>query len=185
MTPTTLTSSARVGLFAAFLPALLAACAMQPTVDNAALPDAVRVPAGHQLALYTMGAGEITYECRDKKDMAGQYEWAFVAPVATLTTKDGQSVGKYYAGPTWESNDGSTVTGKQVAISPASAGNIPLQLVKANPAMGMGKMQGVSFIQRLNTQGGIAPALPCGADQKGQRQQVSYRADYAFYKPAM
>ncbi|MBT9608649.1 MAG: DUF3455 domain-containing protein [Aquabacterium sp.] len=164
---------------------ILAGCASQPMVKNAELPEAVRVPAGHTQSMFTVGSGELTYECREKKDMAGAFEWAFVGPVATLSDAKGTVVGKYYAGPTWESNDGSKVTGKQVAVSPAAAGNIPLQLVKANPASGAGVMQGVSFIQRLNTVGGVAPALPCGAEQKGSKKVVGYKADYAFYKPAM
>jgi hypothetical protein len=90
-------------------------------------------------------------------------------------------VGKYYAGPTWEANDGSKVTGKQLAVAPGGAGNIPLQLVKADPAMGTGAMQGVAYIQRLNTQGGVAPSTPCDTAAKGQRQQVAYAADYVFY----
>ena len=77
-------------------------------------------------------------------------------------------VGKYYAGPTWEAADGSKVTGKQVAVAPAAPGNIPLQLVKADPAMGAGAMTGVSYIQRLNTKGGVAPATACDADGQGQ-----------------
>jgi hypothetical protein len=164
--------------------ALLAACAATPApmmVDNAALPEPVRVPAGQKQRMSTSATGEITYECREKKDMAGAYEWAFVAPVATLYGSGKQVVGKYYGGPTWESNDGSKVTGKQVAVAPGGAGNIPLQLVKADPAMGMGAMQGVSFIQRLNTQGGVAPAAVCDAAGKGRRQQVPYSADYVFY----
>ena len=60
-------------------------------------------------------------------------------------------------------------------------GSIPLQLVKADPAMGGGAMQGVSYIQRLNTKGGVAPATPCNAAAKGMRQQVVYEADYVFY----
>ena len=169
--------------------ALIAACASHHgahhKVDNASLPEAVRVPAGHTQAWHTTtSAGEITYECRAKKDAADQFEWAFVGPVATLNS-GGKVVGKYYAGPTWEANDGSKVTGKQVAVSPATPGAIPLQLVKTNPAEGAGALVGVSYIQRLNTQGGVAPALPCGTAQKGQRQVVSYQADYVFYKPGM
>jgi len=125
--------------------------------------------------------GELTYECREKKDMAGQHEWAFVSPTATLFSADRKTVGKYYAGPTWEAADGSKVTGKQVAIAPSSPGNIPLQLVKVEPAMGNGAMTGVSYIQRLNTQGGVAPAMACDMATKGQRQQVAYQADYVFY----
>ena len=134
-------------LFAAAAAALLSACAaspMMPTmmVDNAALPEAVRVPMGQKVMMSTTGVGEITYECREKKEMAGAHEWAFVAPVATLYGSGRKVVGKYYAGPTWESADGSKVTGKQLAVAPASAGNIPLQLVKAEPAMGAGRDAG-------------------------------------------
>lgn len=164
--------------------AVLSACASGPTmmkVDNAALPEAVRVPAGQKVMMTTTGVGELTYECREKKDLAGQHEWAFVGPVATLYSADRKVVGKYYAGPTWESNDGSKVTGKQVAVAPASPGNIPLQLVKAEPATGQGAMTGVSYIQRLNTKGGVTPAVVCDATGKGNRQVVAYSADYVFY----
>jgi hypothetical protein len=164
--------------------AALSACASSPMmmkVDNAALPEAVRVPAGQKVMMATTGVGEITYECREKKDMAGAHEWAFVGPVATLYSGDKKTVGKYYAGPTWEAADGSKVSGKQVAVAPATPGSIPLQLVKADPAMGAGAMNGVSYIQRLNTKGGVAPAMGCDAMSKGKRQQVAYEADYVFY----
>ena len=165
--------------------AVLSACAspapMMMKVDNAALPEAVRVPAGQKMRMSTTGVGELTYECREKKDTAGQHEWAFVGPVATLYAEGRKPVGKYYAGPTWEANDGSKVTGKQLAVSPSSAGNIPMQLVKAEPAMGAGAMQGVTYIQRLNTKGGVAPAMACDAAGKGNRQIVAYEADYVFY----
>ena len=165
--------------------ALLSACASTtPTpmkVDNAALPEAVRVPAGTRMLMSATGVGELTYECRAKKDMAGQHEWAFVGPVATLYAADRKTVGKYYAGPTWESTDGSTVTGKQLAVAPAGAGNIPLQLVKAEPGKGAGAMSGISYIQRVNTKGGVAPAAACDAGSVGQRRQVAYEADYVFY----
>jgi hypothetical protein len=162
----------------------LCACASMPPmlkVDNTSLPEPVRVPAGHKQTMVMTGVGEITYECREKKDMAGQHEWAFVGPLASLNGADRKAVGRYYAGPTWEAADGSKVTGKQVAVAPAGAGNIPLQLVKAEPAMAGGTMSGVSYIQRLNTKGGVAPAMACDAATKGQRRQVAYEADYVFY----
>ena len=166
--------------------ALLSACSMSPMtmgsrVDNAALPEAVRVPSGQTLRMVATGVGEITYECREKAAAAGQYEWAFVGPVATLYSADKRNVGKYYAGPTWEASDGSKVTGKQLAVSPAAPGNIPMQLVKTDPAMGSGAMTGVTYIQRLNTKGGVAPGAACDTTSKGRRQQVAYEADYAFY----
>ena len=150
-------------------------------VDNAALPEPVRVPTGQRVLMSATGIGELTYECREKKDAAGAFEWAFVGPVAQLYSADRKIVGKYYAGPTWESTDGSKVTGKQVAVAPAAPGNIPLQLVKAEPAMGSGAMSGISYIQRLNTQGGMAPKTACTSDTQGARQKVAYKAEYVFY----
>ena len=148
---------------------------------NASLPEAVRVPAGQKFMMTSRGVGELTYECRAKKDMAAQFEWAFVGPVATLMNADRKVIGKYYAGPTWEAMDGSKVSGKQVAVAPAAPGSIPLQLVKADPAVGLGAMNGVSFIQRVNTQGGVAPTAVCDASSVSKRMTVAYEADYVFY----
>ena len=166
----------------AFAVLLATAGATFAAVDNASLPEPVRVPAGNSVTLETLGTGEITYECREKKDTAGTFEWAFVAPVATLWDMQQKNIGKYYGGPTWEAMDGSKVTGKQVAVAPASAGNIPLQLVKADPAMGSGAMTGVTYIQRLETKGGVAPSAACNTAAVGTKQQVSYQAKYVFYK---
>ncbi|RZL61342.1 MAG: DUF3455 domain-containing protein [Variovorax sp.] len=153
------------------------------TYSQASLPDAVKVPAGNRVAMETAAAGDITYDCRVKAGAPGQYEWFFVGPDAKLMDRSGKTVGKYFGPPaTWESMDGSKVTATQLAVAPNGTGNIPYQLVKANPAMGMGAMQGVTYIQRVATMGGTAPAMPCGAGNLGQKQVVKYTADYIFYK---
>ena len=164
--------------------ACLAATAAVAQPEPAAAPEPVRAPADHRVAMDTLGVGEITYECREKKDAAGQYEWVFVAPSATLYDMQKRTVGRYYGGPTWESNDGSKVTGKQVAVAPSpNARSIPLQLVKAEPAMGSGALSGVSYIQRLDTKAGVAPASACDASAKGRQEKVAYEARYVFYRP--
>ena len=173
---------------AAACAALLSACAggRMMSYNQASLPEPVKVPAGHKVAMETVGVGSITYECRAKANATGQFEWVFVGPDAKLNDRGGRQVGKYFGPPaTWESNDGSKVTGTQVAVAPAMAGSIPYQLVKANPAMGSGSMQGVSYIQRVATQGGVAPAMACGAGNMGQKQVVQYQADYIFYTASM
>ena len=153
--------------------------------SQASLPDTVKVPAGHQVAMETVGAGDITYECRAKANMPGQFEWVFVGPDARLMDRSGKQVGKYYGPPaTWESMDGSKLTATQVAVAPNGAANIPYQLVKANPAMGTGAMQGVTYIQRVATMGGTAPMAPCAAASTGQKQVVKYQADYIFWRAA-
>ena len=165
--------------------ALLSACASSPTMttfSQSSLPDAVKVPAGHKVALESVGVGQITYECRAKKDAAG-FEWVFVGPDAKLLARDGKQLGKYYGPPaTWESADGSKITGAQVAIAPAATGNIPLQLVKANPAMGNGAMTGVSYVQRVDTRGGVAPSKACDAAMLSKQEIVKYQSDYIFWK---
>jgi ABC-type Fe3+-hydroxamate transport system substrate-binding protein len=150
---------------------------------QAGLPDAVKVPAGNRVAMETVGVGQITYECKAKANMPGQFEWVFGGPDAKLMDRAGKQVGKYYGPPaTWEANDGSKFTATQVAVAPAGDGNIPLQLVKANPAMGTGAMTGVTYTQRVATKGGVAPASACGASNMGAKQIVQYQADYIFYK---
>ena len=172
------------------LAALLSACAMPmapsaPSYSQASLPAAVQVPAGFKVAFETVGAGEITYECRAKAGTAGEHEWVFVGPAASLVDRQGRTLGRYFGPPaTWAANDGSAITGTQLAVAPAAAGNIPLQLVKANPASGQGMMTGVSHIQRVATQGGVAPSAPCNMAGMGRKEIVRYQADYIFWKAA-
>lgn len=55
-------------------------------------------------------------------------------------------------GPTSESNDGSKLMDKRIAVAPSpNAASIPLQLIKAEPATGTGVLTSVSYIQRLDT----------------------------------
>ena len=145
------------------------------------VPAAVKVPEGQRLAMTWTGTGELTYECRAKADNAAAFEWAFVGPDAKLTdTKSKSVMGRYYAGPTWEAADGAKITGKQIAVAPASIGNIPFQLVKAEG--GSGALEHVTYIQRVNTKGGVAPTDRCDASTKGAKKTVPYSADYVFYK---
>jgi hypothetical protein len=145
------------------------------------LPAAIGVPAGKP-AMTLKGVGKLTYECRAKAGASDAFEWAFVGPDALLQEMGGRTVGKYYGGPTWEHSDGSKITGKQLAVAPGGSGNIPLQLVQTSPATGSGAFSGVTYIQRINTQGGVAPASPCNASAVSSQQTVEYSADYVFYK---
>lgn len=169
---------------------LLSGCGsmMSPTTtpfSQAMLPAPVQVPAGHRVSTETVGVGEITYECRDKANMPGQTEWVFVGPKAVLNDRSGKAVGKYYGPPaTWEANDGSKLTGAQIAVAPSGPTSLPYQLVKANPAVGSGAMSGVTYIQRVALKGGVAPATACTTVNKGAQEAVRYQADYIFWKAA-
>ncbi|MFY0479992.1 DUF3455 domain-containing protein [Achromobacter marplatensis] len=172
------------GLFAV---SLLAACGSMssnpPAYSQAALPASIQVPAGNKVAWETVGVGEITYECRAKADTNSQTEWVFAGPKAVLNDRQGKQVGSYYGPPaTWEAMDGSKLTGTQLAVAPSGDGNLPYQLVKANPAMGAGALTGVTYIQRVALKGGVAPKTPCTPAMLGQKSQVQYQADYIFWK---
>ncbi len=173
--------------------AALSACSGMPSSNPSmsakfsqdALPDAVKVPAGNQVAIETVGVGEITYECRAKPGTAGAFEWAFAGPQADLNSRAGTKLGTYYGPPaTWAAADGSKITGTQVAVSPSAPGNIPMQLVKANPASGPGAMMGITYVQRVATQSGVAPTSTCDGGTIGRKEIVKYQADYIFWKAA-
>ena len=162
------------------LTALLAAA--PAAFAQTGLPDNIKVPDGHKVTLETTGVGEITYECRDKANAAGQTEWTFVGPKAVLNDRSGKPVGTNFGPPaTWEAKDGSKVTGTQLAVAPSSPGNLPYQLVKANPAEGKGAMSGVSYVQRVALKGGVAPSSACTVANKGKQEVVKYQADYIFW----
>jgi Protein of unknown function (DUF3455) len=148
------------------------------------VPPAIAVPAGNKPVMTLKGVGQLAYECRAKAGAAGAYEWAFAGPDAVLQDSRGNQVGKYYGGPTWEHRDGSKLGGKQLAVSPGGAGNIPLQLVQANPVSGIGAFAGVTYIQRVNTAGGVVPPAPCDEASIGSKRTVGYSADYVFFKGA-
>src|SRR6266542_862543 len=95
--------------------AILAGCATAQPLPPPEVPAALRPPAGQSLYLEALATGVQIYECSQKPDSA--YEWAFKAPEASLADRSGHSLGKHYAGPTWESSDGSTVVGEIQARS--------------------------------------------------------------------
>ncbi|NYT79734.1 DUF3455 domain-containing protein [Alcaligenaceae bacterium] len=184
----TLQSTARLSLpIRAGLALLLAAGTTMAHAGGASsqdkLPDSIKVPAGNQIAWETVGSGDITYECRAKDNATDQTAWVFAGPKAVLKDRAGKKVGSYYGPPaTWEAMDGSKVTATQLAVAPAGNGNLPYQLVKANPAMGDGSMTGVTYIQRVALKGGVAPKTECSPARKGEKATVAYQADYIFWK---
>jgi Protein of unknown function (DUF3455) len=145
------------------------------------VPQQIQPPANEQLLLRVHAKGDQVYAC--KADGA-QFTWTLKAPDAQLFDKDGKPFGKHFAGPSWEANDGSRVTGKAVAYAPSpDADSIPWLLVNILSHDGSGVLSRATSIQRLNTKGGKAPASGCDASHPGQEVRVPYSADYLFYAP--
>jgi hypothetical protein len=128
-------------------------------------------------------AGVQIYECGPKADQPAVLEWTFRAPEATLTDKSGKPLGKHYAGPTWELNDGSSVVGAVQARDPGPLPSaIPWLLLSAKSTAGTGKLSTTKSIQRLDTVGGTAPTAACGPSNLKQIARVPYSARYDFYR---
>jgi hypothetical protein len=159
--------------------ALLAGCA---TVAMPAVPDALKPPTTQVVSLETRATGVQIYACNARKDDPTRFEWVFKAPEADLFDRSGQKIGKHYAGPTWEANDGSKVIGEVKARADGPDSNaIPWLLLTAKSTSGNGVFSRAQNIQRLHTIGGKAPAGGCDQARAGQETRVAYKATYYFY----
>lgn len=160
-----------------------AGCAsLAPEPAAVSVPEQLRPVASEALAMVVPARGFQVYECRARKDQPQSYAWAFVAPAAELFDARGNRIGRHYAGPHWESNDGSKVvaTVKAQADAPAS-GAIPWLLLDARSVGPEGQFSKITSIQRANTVGGVAPQNGCSAAMAGKVARVHYTADYYFF----
>jgi Protein of unknown function (DUF3455) len=158
---------------AAFLLLLAAANA---SAAEPPLPKAIAAP-GETVVLAVHGEGAQVYECKAGAD--GKLAWAFREPIATLIA-DGKTVGRHYAGPTWEYSDGSAVVGKEVGNAPgASASDIPWLKLEVASRRGNGVLTPVTTVQRINTHGGEIEGT---CDTAGAFKSAPYSADYIFLR---
>jgi hypothetical protein len=140
------------------------------------LPDAIAAP-GDTTVLSAHAEGAQVYECKAGAD--GKPSWAFREPIATLLA-DGKTVGRHYAGPTWEHSDGSAVVGKAVGSVPGATPNdIPWLKLEVISRRGNGILSGVTTVQRINTQGG---KFEGACDKAGATHSAPYSADYVFLR---
>jgi hypothetical protein len=144
--------------------------------------DTLTVPSTDTLAFAATAKGVQIYECGANKDNANKYEWVLKAPEADLFDARGKKIGHHYGGPTWESTDGSKVTGIVKGSEPSTdANSIPWLLLSAKTHEGNGIFSQVNSIQRLETRGGKAPSGGCDQSAAGKQLQVPYTAVYYFY----
>ena len=168
-----------VGAVAALLLALVATAGAEPGNDQRA-PELVgecaklRVEAGHKVAVHAYAVGVQVYRWTGTS-------WGFVGPVAVLFhgTEDGE-FGIHYGGPTWESASGSKVVGTVLDRCTPDPDAIPWLLLKGSSSHEPGIFDGITFIQRVNTVGGKAPAEP--GEFEGEVVEVPYAAEYYFYR---
>ena len=132
-------------------------------------------PAGHRAFFKTYALGVQIYRWNGAS-------WAFVGPRANLyadASFHGQ-IGTHYAGPTWESVSGSRVIGARDGDCQPNPTAIPWLRLRATTAEGPGVFAQVTYIQRVNTAGGLAPTAP--GVFVGEEARVPYTTEYYFYK---
>lgn len=166
------------------------------------VPTAIQVPAGNKLFLVGHATGTQNYICLPAD---GGVKFVLFTPQATLFKEQKQIITHYFSPnpaeggtvrATWQhSKDSSTVWG-MVASGNSSAdpayvdpNSIPWLLVTVtgteNGSGDGDTLVKTTFIQRVHTNGGVAPATGCtSASEIGIRAYVPYTADYYFYKKA-
>jgi hypothetical protein len=170
------------------------------------VPPELQVPPGNTAFLKGHATGTQNYICLPSKS---GFSWTFFSPQATLFLSikwiNGdlqQQITTHFLSPnpseknlpraTWQhSFDSSKVWGKSIASSSdpkfVEAGAIPWLLLQEagterGPSGGATLTQ-TTYIQRLNTSGGVAPAAGCSASTDvGASALVPYTADYFFSK---
>ena len=185
-------------LFIAFTVALPQAAHAQ-SVTPPPVPDNLQVPAPNEAFLLGRGVGTQNYICQPSGPL-GRVDWTLFTPQATLFSDLGEQLTTHFFSPnpveggivraTWQdSRDTSTVWARAIAsvADPNASGAIAWVLLQAvgtkvGPTGG-NTLSRTTFVQRLNTVGGSAPATGCDVlPDAGRKAFVPYTADYFFYK---
>ncbi|GGN82044.1 hypothetical protein GCM10010112_59140 [Actinoplanes lobatus] len=143
------------------------------------VPAELTPPAGNVLHSVLKARGVQIYECRGGT-------WTLLEPAASLTGVTMHPVKKlsalHFRGPSWQSDqDGSLLEGDgpNAKRAPSEHPNsIPQLLIPAKLNRGDGVFGKVTYVQRLDTVGGVAPAGPCTGSGA---TAVPYRAVYRFF----
>jgi Protein of unknown function (DUF3455) len=117
--------------------------------------------------------------------------WLFTDPEASLykTTGVPKPIGTHFLNftsgrPVWQLKDGSSVEAARTVSVSGGAGNIAwllLQAVVTSAGPDGDRLAGTTWVQRLNTSGGVAPAGTC---TPGDHSAVPYSTDYFFWRAA-
>ena len=165
------------------------ACAVALTLSNVSLAQKplsvqlpeqcsqLEVPEGNRLAyhVYALGVLDYSWDATSSTWLAG----GVVANLYSNSNYQGQ-VGTHHGGPTWISNSGGLVTGEQEYECSPDQNSIPWQRLRADEVDGVGMFSDTTFIQTVNTSGGMAPVNPGAYD--GQPANVPFTAEFLFYR---
>lgn len=169
------------------LAALAVAIPQTPTAQagqaDPTVPSDIVVPDGNKLFLVGHATGVQIYSCNFT---GGAYGWTLVGPRANLVNDDGKLFATHFAGPTWQARDGSYVVAqldKKVTVDSMAIPWLRLKATQKVAGLDGDRLTATTFIQRVNTTGGLAPAAAdCNAATVGTTREIEYTADYYFWK---
>jgi hypothetical protein len=143
----------------------------------AQMPSEIAAPGETTVAKFEAYGAQV-YECKAGAD--GKLTWTFREPIATLIV-DGKTVGRHYAGPTWESADGSKIVAKAAGRAPGKTpDDIPWLKLEVTAHSGAnGLLSNVSTVQRIDTKGGNHSGA---CDKAGTFYSAPYSAEYVVLK---
>ena len=150
------------------------------------VPAAIEAPASAALVAQLAARGTQNYRCQATSASAA--EWKLVAPDAELFRAadfSGDVAGTHGAGPSWTLKDGSGAKGDGANAKKAASpdgGAVAWLLIPTQSNGQPGELQGVTFVQRVGTKGGLAPAGGCDSGSVGAETKVPYTATYVFYR---
>jgi hypothetical protein len=139
------------------------------------LCDHLQIQTGDRVAFHVYALGVQIYRWNGTS-------WVFVAPSARLYA-DAEyhgEVGTHYAGPTWESNSGGKVIASRLESCVPDPTAIAWLLLQTVSSEGPGIFDRVTYVQRVNTAGGLPPTDP--GPYIGAEEEVPYTAEYYFYR---
>jgi Protein of unknown function (DUF3455) len=147
------------------------------------VPDNLKPPATESVLLKALGRGKQIYACQANPQNQSKFEWVLERPQADLLDEHGATIGRHYEGPTWEAGDSKVVGEVQQRAAAPGGHAIPWLLLKAKTASAKGAFAHVTYVQRVNTTGGVAPSEGCDQAHAGKEVAIDYQADYYFYAP--
>ena len=139
----------------------------------------IKVPAGHEPALQLAARGVQIFRCERQ---GNAFEWRFQLPEAELFDAQGQPVGRHGANFSFEYQDGSRLLGTVLEYDKAATSDTLPWLLFSARSFGKGELGGVTYVQRVNTRGGMPPRT-CNASQLNRLLRVDFSADFVFYRP--
>lgn len=145
------------------------------------IPEPIQPPDNVSFLFGLKAGGYQIYRC--EADTKGNYSWALKAPDAALYDKQGNPFGSHHAGPAWQANDGSHIVGQLEAkmVSPNDMNSVAWLLVKVVDRGGEGIFDNVTYVNRINTEGGHAPQDTCNQIHLGDEYRARYSTVYYFY----